>query len=465
MLLLLTTTHRPATDLGYLLHKHPQRVHQVELPFGRVHVFFPEASEERCTAAVLLDVNAVELVRRRSGPEGEAGLFARYVNDRPYATSSFLSVAIARALGSALKGQSKDRPDLVKTPIPLQLTLPVLPCRGGEDLLRRVFEPLGYEVSAQPMPLDAQFPEWGPSQYFQVTLTAEKTLGEALGHLYVLVPVLDDEKHYWVSDDEADKLFRYGETWLHSHPERETIIRRYLKHQRSLVRDALARLEESRVDDEEAEVVRSAEEAILERGIGLNEQRLAKVLAVLKESGARRVLDLGCGEGRLLQMLLADSQFEEIVGLEVSWRSLERASARLKLDRLAPRQREKLRLLHGSLMYRDQRLGGYDAAAVVEVIEHLDPPRLAAFERVLFEHARPSTIAVTTPNAEYNMKWERLPAGQFRHRDHRFEWTREQFQAWATAVAGRFGYSVRFDTVGPVDPGVGSPTQMGVFSR
>lgn len=464
MILLLTTTHRPATDLGFLLHKHPQRMHHAELPFGQVHVFFPEAGEDRCTAAVLLDVNSVELVRRRSGPEGEAGLFARYVNDRPYVTSSFLSVAIARTLGSALKGQSKDRPDLVKTPIPLQLTLSVLPCRGGEDFLRRIFEPLGYQVSARAMPLDTKFPEWGTSQYFEVTLSAEKTLSEALGHLYVLVPVLDDEKHYWVTDDEADKLFRFGETWLHGHPEREVIIRRYLKHQRSLVRDAIDRLEETGSGDDEAEVVISAEEAKLERSIGLNEQRLEKVFAVLKDSGAKRVLDLGCGEGRLLQMLIADPQFEEILGLEVSWRSLERASARLKLDRLAPRQREKLKLLHGSLMYRDQRLAGFDAAAVVEVIEHLDPPRLNAFERVLFEHARPSVVAVTTPNAEYNVKWERLPAGQFRHRDHRFEWNRTQFQSWATTVAERFKYTVRFDTVGPVDPNVGSPTQMGVFS-
>src|SRR5262249_35638877 len=162
---------------------------------------FPEASEDRCTAAILLDVNAVELVRGRSGPEGEAGLFARYVNDRPYVTSSFLSVAIARTLGSALKGQSKDRPELVKTAIPLDITLLALPCRGGEAFLRGISEPLGYQVSAQPIPLDDHFPEWGPSRYFRVRLTAEKTLSEALGHLYVLVPVLDDEKHYWVSDD------------------------------------------------------------------------------------------------------------------------------------------------------------------------------------------------------------------------------------------------------------------------
>jgi len=466
MLLLLTTTHRPATDLGYLLHKHPQRLHRIDLPFGEAQVFFPEAGEERCTAAILLDVNTVEMVRRRSGPEGEAGLFTQYVNDRPYVTSSFLSVAIARALGSALKGQSKDRPELAATAIPLELTLPVLPCRGGEEFLRRIFEPLSYRVLAKALPLDPSFPEWGESRYFHVTLQAEKMLCEALGHLYVLVPVLDDEKHYWVTDEEADKLFRYGESWLHAHPERETIVARYLKHQRSLIRDALARLEdEVAPDGPETEVRGAAEEAALERQISLNEQRLEAVFAVLREAGAKRVLDLGCGEGRLLQRLLAEPQFEEIVGLEVAWRSLERASARLKLDRLAPRQREKLKLLHGSLVYRDQRLAGFDAAAVVEVIEHLDPPRLAAFERVVFEQARPTLVAVTTPNAEYNVKWERLPAGQYRHRDHRFEWTRDQFQAWASGVAGRFGYTVRFQSIGADDAVVGPPTQMGVFTR
>jgi 3' terminal RNA ribose 2'-O-methyltransferase Hen1 len=149
----------------------------------------------------------------------------------------------------------------------------------------------------------------------------------------------------------------------------------------------------------------------------------------------------------------------------VSWRALEIATERLKLNRLAPAQRERVRLIHGSLMYRDTRLAGYDVAAVVEVIEHLDPPRLAAFERVVFEVAQPGTVVITTPNAEYNVKWETLPAGRFRHRDHRFEWTREQFQAWASGIAERFGYSVRFLPIGDEDPEVGAPTQMGVFTR
>ena len=466
MLLELTTTMSSASDLGFLLHKNPARAQSFDLPFGRVHVFYPEATAERCTAALLLDVDSVGLVRGRHGPEGEGGLLQQYVNDRPYVASSFLSVAIARVFGSALKGESKERPDLVTTPIPLEARIAVLSCRGGEGFLRRLFEPLGYNVVAEPQPLDPKFPEWGQSRYFRVTLSATKRLSELLGHLYVLVPVLDDEKHYWVTQDEVEKLLRYGEGWLSAHPERELIAARYLKHQRGLVREALARLVvEEELEPEEAEDSREAEEAALERNLSLNEQRIGAVLSVLKGSGAKRVLDLGCGEGKLVRLLLADRQFVEIVGMDVSWRALEIATDRLKLDRLVPAQRERVRLIHGSLMYRDTRLAGFDAAAVVEVIEHLDPPRLAAFERVLFEFARPGTVVITTPNAEYNVKWESLPAGRFRHRDHRFEWTREQFQTWAGGIADRFGYAVRFLPVGDGDPEVGAPTQMGVFSR
>src|SRR5205807_5313868 len=158
-------------------------------------------------------------------------------------------------------------------------------------------------------------------------------------------------------------------------------------------------------------------------------------------------------------------QFEEIVGMDVSIRTLEAAQRRLKLDRLPVTQASRVKLIHGSLMYRDRRLENFDAAAVVEVVEHLDPPRLSAFERVLFEFARPRTVVLTTPNREYNMTWETLPAGQFRHPDHRFEWTRQEFQDWAQGVAGRFGYTVQFLPVGPEHDKLGPPTQMGVFRR
>jgi 3' terminal RNA ribose 2'-O-methyltransferase Hen1 len=376
-----------------------------------------------------------------------------------------LSVAISDVFGRAMAGRSKEKPALAETAIPLVAHLAVIPSKGGEKFLRRLFEPLGYAVSAIPHPLDERAAEGQASRYFTVELSASKRVSELLAHLYVLIPVLDDQKHYWVGDEEVEKLLRHGEGWLATHPERDTIARRYLRHQRSLVDDAIERLtaedDAVPVDEEEA----AKDEFRLEQPLSLNEQRLATVLAVLKGSAASRVLDLGCGEGKLLKMLLDDRQFTEIVGVDVSYRTLEMAKERLRLERMPPMQRERITLLHGSLMYRDSRITGYDAAAVVEVIEHLDAPRLAAFERVLFEFAHPVTIVVTTPNAEYNVHWESLPAGKFRHKDHRFEWTREQFTQWSSRVAANAGYDVRFAPIGPEISELGSPTQMAVFTR
>lgn len=465
MLLTITNTHQPATDLGYLLHKSPYRAQSFPLSFGRAHVFYPETRPERCTAALLLDVDPVGLVRNRRGPSGEGRALEQYVNDRPYVASSFLSVAIARVFGSAMSGKTREHGELAEAALPLSAKISVLPCRGGEEFLRGLFEPLGYEVTARQHALDEQFPEWGESPYFTVELTARVRLRDLLTHLYVLVPVLDNEKHYWVGDEEVEKLLRHGEGWLASHPEREAITRRYLKYRRSLADEALVRLvAEETPDPDSSERSHDEEEETVERPLSLNERRLSAVIAALKGAGAKRVIDLGCGEGRLLKALLEDRGFEEVAGMDVSHRALEMAAGRLRLDRMPPKVRERLRLFQGSLTYRDRRLAGFDAATVVEVIEHLDEARLSAFERVLFEFARPGSVVMTTPNAEYNVKFEGLPAGRFRHKDHRFEWTRAEFQSWAEGVAARHGYAVRFLAVGDEDPPVGAPTQMAVFT-
>jgi 3' terminal RNA ribose 2'-O-methyltransferase Hen1 len=465
MLLTLTTTKRPATDLGFLLHKNPDSVRSVDLWFGRAHVFYPEATEERCTVALLLEVDPVGLVRRR-GRAAEAGSLEPYVNDRPYVASSFVSVAMAKLFGTAMSGRSDDRPELADTPIPLEVRVPALPSKGGEDLVRRLFEPLGSTVSLSRIPLDEQFPEWGDSPYLDVKLQATVRLADLLSHLYVLLPVLDDAKHYWVTGDEIEKLLRRGEGWLRTHPENELIIRRYLRHQEPLAREALSRLlEEDQDDPDLAEQLHDQEEEQIEERVGLRDQRMDAVLNALKAGGARRVLDLGCGDGRLIQALLRDGSFERIIGVDVSYGALERAARRLRLHEMSPKQRERIELVQGSLTYKDHRLQGYDAAAIVEVIEHLDPSRLDAFERAVFGIARPQTVVLTTPNVEYNLRFPGLPTGTLRHRDHRFEWTRAEFQDWAKRSADQHGYSVRFRPVGPEDPEVGPPTQMGVFSR
>ena len=468
MLITISTTAEPATDLGFLLHKNPGRPQAFDVSVGTAHVFYPEATDQRCTAALLLEVDPIALVRDRKGPSGEGFSLGQYVNDRPYAASSMLAVAMARVFKTAMTGRCDARPELAANPMPLEVNVAVLPCRGGPDLARRLFEPLGWKVEATSIGLDETVPAWGDSRYVSLRLTGDVRLAEALNHLYVLLPVLDDNKHYWVSPDEVDKLVRAGGGWLASHPEKTLITRRYLAHQSSLLRSALARLAE--VDDTEPEVLDNAvgdPSAPDEPGrpVPLAEQRRGAVLAVLRAAGAQRVGDVGCGEGALTAALLADPAFTQIIATDVSSRALAVAERRLRLDRMPDRQRERLQLLLSSLTYRDDRLAGLDALVLMEVIEHVDPPRLAALERTTFTDAAPRLVVVTTPNVEHNVRFEFLEAGAMRHRDHRFEWTRAEFAAWALRVAEQRGYSVRFLPVGDDDPEVGPPTQMAVFTR
>ncbi len=460
MLLTITTTHQPATDLGFVLAKHPGRVQSFELGSGTAHFFYPEAGEERCTAALMLEIDPVGLVR------GRGAALDAYVNDRPYVASSFLAVAIAGVLGSALNGRCRDRPELAEQAIPLEARLVSVRCRGGEALVRRLFEPPGYEVGIEQQPLDAQFSEWGQGPYFALSLAKTTRVQDLLTHLYVLVPAMDNQKHYFVGDSEVEKLVAKGRDWLAGHPERELVAARFLKYRSSLAREALARLRaEDEADAGESDEQGEREEQAVEERISLGAQRIGAVLSALRSCGAASVLDLGCGEGGMLRELSKDRQFTRIVGVDVSVAALERARDKLRLDSLPERQRDRIALLHGSLCYRDKRFADFDAACAIEVIEHIEPDRLPAFERAVFGEARPRTVIVTTPNAEYNVRFENLPHGRFRHRDHRFEWSRSEFASWCSAVSERFGYAVRRLPVGTDDEEVGAPTQMAVFSR
>nr|WP_042192314.1 3' terminal RNA ribose 2'-O-methyltransferase Hen1 [Kibdelosporangium sp. MJ126-NF4]CEL19106.1 HEN1 C-terminal domain; double-stranded RNA 3'-methylase [Kibdelosporangium sp. MJ126-NF4]CTQ95092.1 HEN1 C-terminal domain; double-stranded RNA 3'-methylase [Kibdelosporangium sp. MJ126-NF4] len=461
MLLTLTTTRQPATDLGFLLHKHPGKAQSFPVAAGMAHVFYPTAGEDECTAALLLDIDPVELVR---GRHDRAFTLNQYVNDRPYAAGSMMAVALSTVFKTAMNGIAKFHQELADTAIPLRIHVPAVPSRGGPDLVRQLFEPLGWEVDARTVPLDEKFPEWGDSPYIDLRLTGTHRVSEALRHLYVLLPVLDNAKHYWVTEEEVTKLLRAGEGWLADHPSRELISQRYLKHRKAYVRFALSRLAEAEETDED-ELDNALDEPVVaeepDRPVPLATQRRGSVVAVLKAAGAKRVLDLGCGGGALLRDLVKEPSFTEIVGVDVSARALEVAARRF--ERTPERVRDRVTLRQSALTYVDQSLAGYDAAVLMEVIEHVDEPRLPALERSVFGAARPSTVVVTTPNVEYNVRFEGLPAGRMRHTDHRFEWTRAQFRAWADGVAERHDYRVRYLPVGQDDPEVGPPTQLAVF--
>jgi SAM-dependent methyltransferase len=512
VLLTLTVTANDAlpdaTDLGYLLHKHPARAQAFGVAAGTVHVVYPEASTQRCTAALVLEVDPVALVRGRDGgrrrPAGPAadGTLGQYVNDRPYAAGSLLAVALGSVFRTALAGRCEPRPDAAAAALALELAVPAVPCRGGPDLARRIFEPLGWDVEAQPLPLDPAFPGWGDSRYLRLRLTGTLRLADALNHLYVLLPVLDDAKHYWVAADEVDKLVRAGSGWLATHPARGLITRRYLRRRATLVRTALQQLaierladaDDTDVDDLDNAVppheppVETGTAAPVETGtaapvdsgtaapvdtgtapdepprVPLARRRIEAILDVLRAAGARTVLDLGCGEGALLAALLADSRFTRVVGADVSFRALQVAARTLRLEQLPDRTRARIELVQTALTYRDTRLAGFDAAVLMEVVEHLDPPRLPALEAAVLGASRPRLVVVTTPNVEYNTRYELAP-GRLRHTDHRFEWTRAQLRDWADGVAARQGYAVTYAGVGDEDPELGHPTQLAVFRR
>ncbi len=451
MFLSIATTHRPATDLGFLLHKHPMRVHETELGFGKAYVFYPESSESRCEAALVLDIDPVGLVRGRGTSDG---LLDQYVNDRPYVASSFLSVALARSLRTAMTGSSRERPELAAAAIPLEARVTPLPARGGEGLVRALFEPLGWTVDVETIP--------GPStRYVSLSLRGTARLFDLLNHLYVLIPVLDDDKHYYVGEDEVTKLLARGEGWLERHPSRDLIIERYLKHRRALTNAALARLSPEAEEEGAAPETRDAREDALEQPIRLNDARLDAVVAALRTTGAKSVVDLGCGEGKLLARLVRERGFGKLVGLDASVRFLEYAAKRLNRSG----EENRVTLLHGALTYRDKRIAGMDAATLVEVIEHLDPARLPALAQVVFGEAEPKAVIVTTPNAEYNALFPNLAPGAMRHPDHRFEWTREQFRAWLAGIEEAYGYQVSLSDIGAIDEVHGAPTQMAVLTR
>ena len=474
MLLTLTCTTPNAPEVGYLLGKNPASVFERPFSAGVVWVFYPEVAEDHITVALLTEIDPIGLVR---GPAPLTQL-GQYINDRPYIASSLTSVALNTAFGSALAGRATSHAERVSEPMRWRIALDAVACDAGEDLMTRLFAPLGYAVSTARLLLDPRFPAWGQANLYTLALEGEQTVRAALSHLYVLLPVLDNTKHYYVGAEEAEKLLAHGGEWLAMHPERELITKRYLRYKRPLVQSALDRLAESdpalRAAEEAEE---QAEQATMPDGAdstlkpaapseptpGLHEQRLHAVMAAIRDVRASSLVDLGCGEGKLLSLALGERDLKRILGMDVSTVALARAARHLHLEEMASAKRARIQLAQGSLVYRDDRLRGFDVAALVEVIEHLDPSRLAAMERVVFQHARPRRVVVTTPNREYNVRWEALGEQRLCHRDHRFEWTRAECRAWAERVAASYGYTLAWQGIGPDDPEVGPPSQMVIF--
>lgn len=454
MILTITYEKQNASDLGYLLHKNPYRPQSVDISKGKAYIFYPEISDTSCTVSMVLDINSVNLVRKSKN-----SIFD-YVNDRPYTSSSFLSVAIAKVFSTALSGICQKRPELVDEEVPIQASLTMVPCKGGKKIIYDFFasEPLKYQVEVVEFLLDENHPHWGKGNYYNITIKKKTTIKEVLRHIYILVPSLDIDKHYFVSENEIDKLERYGEPWIQSHPFKEEIISRYMIKMKSLYNQAVKRLLE---DSDEKEEEKDIEK--LNTKLKLNKLRMNAVVEAILNTNTSKIIDLGCGEGKLIGKIINNNHINKITGVDISYSQLERAKKRLRLDELAPNRRDKVKLIQGSLTYIDERFQGYDLATLIEVIEHIDYDRLWMLEKNIFENARPKFVIVTTPNKEYN-EYYGMKESNLRHPDHRFEWSRNEFESWCLRITKEYRYDVTFKEIGETIDQIGAPTQMGVFA-
>ncbi len=445
MLITITYEGTNTQQLGYLLHKNPYAAQEFSLTFGKAYVFYPEVSDERTTAALLLDINSLDLAKGKEN-SSNTGLFD-YVNDRPYTSNSFMSVALNRVFGTAMKGRCDKNQALADTPIDLTANVHMLRCENDE-LPRRIFEPLGYMVKIERRLLDERFPEWGESPYIDLTIKGTVKLSELLNHLYVTIPVFDGNKHYFIDENEIEKLLSHGGEWLKTHPYRKTITKGYFNNIRSITKSALGIIS----DDNDTEQPKQKR---------LDTERLDTITQAVLDSGAKSVLDLGCGEGKYVARLLNEPQISHITAADVSVKALE--SAKNRIEKLTQRQKDRVEFIQASAICRDRRFDGHDCCLLIEVIEHIDEDRLSVMERVVFELTKPKTVIVTTPNAEYNANYEFLNEGELRHTDHRFEWNREKFRDWTEKICEKYGYKVRITGIGNENEIHGAPTQMGVF--
>jgi 3' terminal RNA ribose 2'-O-methyltransferase Hen1 len=267
-------------------------------------------------------------------------------------------VALGRCYGQSMSGRSKERQALADRALCFEARVVPVAASGGPEVIVALFEPLGYAVTAEPLD------ETGQRGLYDLRLSADIRLRDPLNHLYVLVPVLDDAKHWWIDRDEIDKLIAKGGGWLAEHPAKELITKRALKHRRGLVHQALARLaEETALEEEDDDTPAPEPEKALEKPIRLHELRLEAVMAALRDHGVASVLDLGCGDGKLLRRLVKERGIDRIVGVDPSVRALEIAPRRLYLDRAGEGLRRRIDLQMGSLTYGDRRWQGFDAAA------------------------------------------------------------------------------------------------------
>ena len=446
MLLTIACNGPDATDLSWLLHKRPDRFQKFDLGYGNAFIFFPEYARDRCTACLLLEIRSDSLNELCKAKDGEF----QYVNSRQYLSSSLLSAAIGRAFSSALKGVCQDKPSLVDKSYDIEIRISSFSCRINPDFIERILAPLGYGIEWEELQKEEDYLDGGFS-YGDLHLRIHATLQNVLSHLYILFPVFDRQTHVWLGETQLQKFIRHSQKWLGEHPEKRLIINEYFGPAADLRYRMLELFGALRNQDDNPQYA------------SLNYARQSAIDGVLAASGAKSVIDLGCGNASLLSYLHEKDTYEKLAGMDVSAKNIE--SARKKLGSSFLHTRATPDLFIGSLTYSDKRIFGYDAAILSEVIEHFETERMDSIMRIILSEARPKLFVMTTPNKTYNHEFPFLEPGAFRHPDHRHEFDKNEFSEFCERYASMFDYDFEMSHIGEELSEVGAPTLMGIFKK
>ncbi|WP_141431100.1 3' terminal RNA ribose 2'-O-methyltransferase Hen1 [Bacillus sp. 03113] len=437
-----------AKILSYLIAKNPYNLYDRDEKSNRVRLVYTVFDEKEVEVVIFVTPDPVELVRNSAN----AFDITQYINDREFAVSSLFCTNIRKALGTALNGKPKEEyQKWVNHPFELHMNFGPVASHLSDENIVELLHPLGYIVEIERGETNYSFELKQRSSSRFIHLKGQQTIQQALRHLFILIPVIDNYKHYFIDEHEIEKLVRYGEGWLDSHPLREYIIKQSLRFSELINQfPSLAKK-----DDEE--------EHSSAPKVRLNELRYQAVVEKIKSLSQRAsIVDFGSGEGKLSVRLSNIPDVKEVLAVEPSETAQLRAIQRFEKASYNQTHVSPTPIL-GSLFYYDERLLNKDVMILCEVIEHIDEYRLPNIMKTIFREYQPKTLIVTTPNREYNEVYAMDEI--VRHSDHRFEWTRQEFKSKCETWIKNVLYSMEFEGIGLEHEEYGHPTQMCTFVR
>lgn len=456
MQLAIKATGEGAKMLSFLLSKNPQNLYDRMEKGYRVRLTYTVFSDSEVEALIFVTPDPVELVK--NSPDTYE--ITQYINDREFVVSSIFCSNTRSALGTALNGRPKEEYlDWAKHAFQLTIGFGPVATDLPDAAIKNLFEPLGYQTEIERGRADYNFQFKERSSARFINLQSKVTLQNALQHLFVLIPVLDDYRHYFIDEREIEKLERYGEGWLADHPLKELIIKRTLRF-RELIDQMVLNSHQTELINE---AVTPEPNISSQPVVRLNKLRYQRLVKIIEDLAAREsIVDFGAGEGKLSVRLGFIPGVKEILAVEPTekeqLRALKRFSeASRKDDFIAPTP------VWGSLFYYDEQLCGKDVMILSEVIEHIDESRLPRVMDTILGSYKPQVLLITTPNAEYNPVYQ-MEEG-IRHKDHRFEWSRAEFAEWTYCLARNYAYEVQIDGIGEEAEGYGHPSQLAILTR